>query len=955
MAKTESRTLNIYIQSGEAQKALDNLLSKEKQLKDELVKATDPRTVKNLEAALDRLKEPIDRATKKLKGDLTPSFRDAEATVRKLGIALKSATDPKDIERLTREYREATVALESHRRQLGLVKQAGASLAKENPFGRMFDFAKGALIASGITAATQGITQFFGDAVDEAIEAEQATARLRVTLDNLGRTDAFDRLNAKANEMAATFKYIDNDEVLGVFEKLIDYGKLTETQITDLLPVIINFAAKQGISISDSADTIIKALAGNGKALKGYGINMADAKTDAERLALVMDTLAKKVDGAGEAFQNSTTGGLAAARQQFANLKEDTGNKLLPILTNVYSFFNKVLDAANNMRQVMRDAWQDIKNISQFGFEGANALAAARDLIRKKEANAGKIGDAAAGAAKSDNKVLGFGDDDNKNDAAAKEKDRLKKQQQQAAQLKTQRQQDARREHEKIIADRKRLAEEFDKLSLELLGEGQHKELKLLEKKYTDLRELAHGDKKQLLEAETRYQEERRAINNKYFLDGLAAVRERTAEEIKVQEKANAEKISKAILFVKKLEEAIASATETFAQDQKAKRELDLELAKGKKKLKLKKEALKAEEDEEIKAALKNNGLRGDQEHIIQNIIAGIKKQYRDLENEEEKSHIIGTIEKILVYAQHALDIYTVFANAKAQRENADLNRDKAINDKKKRNLEARLKSGVVTQLEHDREIEKIQRESEKKEAAIRLKQFKRDQRIQITQTLMNAAEGGIKLWASPGFPAAIPLLAILAIQTAASIASISSKKPTFERGGRLLGPSHAENNGMPVVDPRSGHVQAYLEGGEGIVNKKSMQDRNVYAASGTPSQITSILNAKHGGVHWESGAQFIPAWSVQKMKPINFPAINAAIENTRMYARGGMYDQRQSVTDTRVTEDIEMKQTMLNMNDIMLSLKSQLQKPIKAYSVITEQEAQQNRLDAIRDDATMR
>ncbi|MGB3452957.1 MAG: hypothetical protein WBA59_03925 [Moheibacter sp.] len=76
-----------------------------------------------------------------------------------------------------------------------------------------------------------------------------------------------------------------------------------------------------------------------------------------------------------------------------------------------------------------------------------------------------------------------------------------------------------------------------------------------------------------------------------------------------------------------------------------------------------------------------------------------------------------------------------------------------------------------------------------------------------------------------------------------------------FGGGGVLDGPSHAENNGMPVVNPRSGEIQAYLEGGEGIINKRSMRNQGIYSVTGTPAQIASRINRIGGGIDFMGGA----------------------------------------------------------------------------------------------------
>ena len=78
--------------------------------------------------------------------------------------------------------------------------------------------------------------------------------------------------------------------------------------------------------------------------------------------------------------------------------------------------------------------------------------------------------------------------------------------------------------------------------------------------------------------------------------------------------------------------------------------------------------------------------------------------------------------------------------------------------------------------------------------------------------------------------------------------------KRLFARGGKLKGPSHL-NGGIPAIDPNTGQKVAEFEGEEGIINKNSMRDNNVYSVTGTPSQIASRINAVGGGVDWDGGA----------------------------------------------------------------------------------------------------
>src|SRR5687768_9989832 len=84
-----NRQINIFIQSGEAQKALDVLLKKEKALTEEIEKTTNPKRLKKLKEDFEAIQEPIDRAKRKLSGELTPALRDIETTANNARNALK--------------------------------------------------------------------------------------------------------------------------------------------------------------------------------------------------------------------------------------------------------------------------------------------------------------------------------------------------------------------------------------------------------------------------------------------------------------------------------------------------------------------------------------------------------------------------------------------------------------------------------------------------------------------------------------------------------------------------------------------------------------------------------------------------------------------------------------------------------------------------------------------------
>lgn len=463
---------------------------------------------------------------------------------------------------------------------------------------------------------------------------------------------------------------------------------------------------------------------------------------------------------------------------------------------------------------------------------------------------------------------------------------------------------------------------------------GIDKEIAELEVKYGKLRERAKNNKKLLKEIEELYYIEKQQILDKFI----------KIEEQKLKE-ADAKRVEKAIDAQKKIQQRNAEILErtfdSINRDKLARKELDVLKSKGKKKLEAELALLKEQEKQELSAKNLTEG---------QKLL--IEEKYRRLRKQKELDYFIGLVDLISGFAQQAFAIQQVFAQARTQKENDELERDRRINEKKKQNLDRRLKASVLTQLQYDRELQKIEKEQERREREVRIKQFRRDQRAQFVQALINNAGAVTKTLERFGPPIPPNFLGIAAMALTvglgiAQLTTIASRKPPeFGRGGKLGGRSHAAG-GNPIMDGYGNKI-GEIEHDEGIINKFSMRDRKKYTVTGTPSQIASSINKLHGGVHWESGARLVPAWRNSKPMPMNFPAIH------KYYASGGKF-QNDTASNTQDNSSEQSKAVLMHLTAAVERLMEKIDKPIKAYTVITEHEIQQQRLNAIRDDATLK
>jgi len=906
-----NRQVNVYINSGEAAKAYDKLIAKEKILNAELVKTTDPKRMKVLQQEIDKLREPIERAAKKVKGELAPSIRELELATRKFLNEFKKTGDPETL----RKFQAFKAELDKAKVQLNGMSEANAKLTK----GGIFSAAFWANLASnGIMKVTSLLGDFFGGAIQEALDADAATRRLQSTLDNLGRGDVFDRISRKADEMADKFRYLDNDDVVAVFNKLIDYGKLTEAEMNNLLPVIIDFAAKSRISLEESTSVIIKALEGNAKALKEYGINIKDAGDETDRLNIIMTTLKDKVDGAGEAFQNSAAGGIATARQEFANLKEEIGNGLLPVLNKFLSFTSKMITGLGYLKDKIVDVGEDFVAYFKGGIGGVTANRAAREVERRNRTEAGGAQLAA---------------DTN---TAAQIQAIIDAQYKRSATLVS-------------LFSRGELTEETFKrekarvdelirvygMALDIRTKAEDSENNILGTGSTGG---ADGSSSKKVSAEKKVDLLRIAYERLWEIQkkALTAVQAWGAEQDK---KLN--QMMKAVSLD-------ANAVDTDALDQRVNNrrlaglEFNVLTTRGKARLNAELELLNEQERQELKSKQWT-----EDEKLL------IEEKYRQRRKEAESSFVMGLLQNFKDYAAQVFSIVSIFDQVATQRENAELARDRAVNERKQRNLESRLRKGLISQQQYERELNKIELAKEKKEKEFALKQFKRQKAVNIATAAFDAVMGVLQvvktvpkvipgtIIPNPQFP---PALAFAIASGAAAVgAAIAQKPPQYAAGGKLGGRSHADG-GNAVIDG-SGRKIAEVEAGEGIVNKRTMADRRQYSVSGTPSQIISRLNGMYG-TSWEGGAVLNPAWKSYSPQPMNFSAMR------RVYAAGGPFTSgngANEAADNSVNENMLM--VLSNLQGTLASIQ---QYGIMADVSLTRLEEQEARLAAIRRDATM-
>lgn len=188
----------------------------------------------------------------------------------------------------------------------------------------------------------EAVTDFFKESVTAAKEAETNTVQLKTALNNLGRGEEFKEITENAEKLSDQFA-INKEDLIKSSTALESYGKLTEDQIKQLQPIIIDYAAKTGTSVEESTETIIKGLEGSGRGLKKFGVELKAGASSADNFNQIVGELGPAIQGAGEAAANTSAGKLKKFQNQMEELQVSVGEVIIPLLSDLADQFQPIL------------------------------------------------------------------------------------------------------------------------------------------------------------------------------------------------------------------------------------------------------------------------------------------------------------------------------------------------------------------------------------------------------------------------------------------------------------------------------------------------------------------------------------------------------------------------------------------------------------------------------------
>lgn len=226
-------------------------------------------------------------------------------------------------------------------------------------FSSFGSIAKGAIAGLGLATIGAKIGDFASQSVAAYKESEVAQQRLMDAYDRFpALADVnIEKLQALNTELGKKTRF-DDDATASGQAVLAQYG-LTGQQLQKLTPLLQDYAAKTGKDLPTAAADLGKAVLGQGRALKGIGLNFTDTGSAAGNLEQLMGGLRTQVGGFAENEAKTGTGQAAILANQFGEVQETIGSGLMPILSAFAGFLlANVIPAIQSMAEwISQNMW----------------------------------------------------------------------------------------------------------------------------------------------------------------------------------------------------------------------------------------------------------------------------------------------------------------------------------------------------------------------------------------------------------------------------------------------------------------------------------------------------------------------------------------------------------------------------------------------------------------------
>ena len=189
--------------------------------------------------------------------------------------------------------------------------------------------------------------------------------------------------------------------------------------------------------------------------------------------------------------------------------------------------------------------------------------------------------------------------------------------------------------------------------------------------------------------------------------------------------------------------------------------------------------------------------------------------------------------------AQSGLEIASLAIAKTNAEEQKEFKAYQKMNESKRKDLQKRLSSNLITQAQYDRAIEQMQQEEDAREEEMQRAQAERQKKMSISQAIIQSALAVAKTFAEWGWPAGIVPAAIMTGLGAAQVALISSTPVGFAEGGLVTRAQDGKRFPARLSPSRRGYVSSPTilvgeEGGEYVIPSDGLANPTLAPFIGT-------------------------------------------------------------------------------------------------------------------------
>jgi hypothetical protein len=257
------------------------------------------------------------------------------------------------------------------------MQRFGASAEKElskadtriDKLGSSFvKFGAGAVATAGVAAV--GLFKMAKASEEAALMGE----RLDNTLANQGQLAGANRQAfVDLAEALQRTTAADADAIVGAEALLGQFG-LTERQILELTPLVVDLSRKLGIDLDTAAKMVGKSVDGSATALKRAGITVNATRFETDAYGATMEGLRNTVGGFAEQEGSRLSGRLTSLGNQFEDVAEEVGVGVVSAFEKVTPAISGTLDALNGVDGATKGAAGEFATFAVAGIGVAGTL-----------------------------------------------------------------------------------------------------------------------------------------------------------------------------------------------------------------------------------------------------------------------------------------------------------------------------------------------------------------------------------------------------------------------------------------------------------------------------------------------------------------------------------------------------------------------------------------------------